>query len=297
MTISRPWPFRFGVNLVLPDTREDCVAKCRRIEELGYDVLCAADHLGMQPPFPALVLAGAVTERIRLGTFVLNTPFYNPVLLAREVAGTDQLVGGRLELGLGAGYVKDEFDAAGISFPRARERVDHLERTITELERLYADAGYEPKPAQPGGPPLLMAGSGDRSLTLAAEHAAIIGFTGTGKFADGAPLVPATAEHVEERTRFVSARLGARAAEFNLLVHFPQVTEDRRRALDELHERIGGALTAEQLASTPAVLAGTADEIAEQLLAHRARFGISYYTVLEEHAESFAPVLKALHGR
>ncbi|GAA3534093.1 TIGR03621 family F420-dependent LLM class oxidoreductase [Amycolatopsis ultiminotia] len=297
MTISQSRAFRFGVNLTLPGTREAWVAKCRRVEELGYDVLGAADHLGMAPPLPALVLAGSVTERIRLNTFVLNTPFYNPALLAREVAGTDQFVGGRLELGLGAGYVKEEFEAAGMPFPRAGERVDHLERTIKELKRLYADSGYEPKPAQHGGPPLLMAGSGDRSLTLAAEHASVIAFTGTAKYADGVPMTPASAEDIEERTRFVTARLGAREVEFNLLVHFPQVTDDRERALEELHQRIGGALTVEQLASTPAALVGTPEEIAEQLLAHRDRFGISYYTIIEPYLESFAPVLEVLRGR
>src|SRR5438128_183008 len=93
----------------------------------------------MQAPFPALVLAGEVTERVRLNTFVLNAGFYyNPALLARDVAGTDQSVDGRLELGLGAGYVRAEYDSAGLPFPRAVERIDHLARTTAELRRLYA---------------------------------------------------------------------------------------------------------------------------------------------------------------
>ena len=131
--------FRFGVNMVVPGSRTAWVEKCRKAEDLGFDVIGAADHLGMAPPFPALVLAAEATERVRLNTFVLNTPFYNPALLARDVTGTDQFTGGRLELGLGAGYVKEEFDDAGIPWPSARERVDHLERTILELNRRYAD--------------------------------------------------------------------------------------------------------------------------------------------------------------
>src|SRR3569833_4522768 len=108
--------FRFGVNMVVPDSRAAWVEKCRKVEDLGYDVLSAADHLGMAPPFPALVLAGEVTSRVKLNTFVLNAPFYNPTLLARDVTGTGQINEGRLELGLGAGYVKVVFVAVGLSF-------------------------------------------------------------------------------------------------------------------------------------------------------------------------------------
>ncbi|MGW7535294.1 TIGR03621 family F420-dependent LLM class oxidoreductase [Amycolatopsis sp. NPDC054798] len=289
--------FRFGVNLVRPGSRDEWIAKCRRVEELGYDVLSVADHLGIAPPFPALVLAGAVTERVRLNTFVLNAPFYNPVLLAREVAGTDQFVSGRLELGLGAGYVKEEFEAAGMPFPSAGARVDHLERTIKEFQRLYADPEYAPKPVRPGGPPLMIGGRGDRLLSLAAEHAATIAFSGMAKVRDGAPLALATADAVEERTRFVSAQLAGRDAEFNLLVQLVQITDDRAGALREIHASVGDTLTLDELAEVPTVLVGTVEEIAEQLIAHRARFGFSYFTVLEPNLEALAPVVELLCRR
>jgi len=286
--------FRFGVNMVVPDSRTAWVEKCRRVEELGYDVLSAADHLGMAPPFPALVLAGEVTSRVKLNTFVLNTPFYNPVLLAREVTGTDQFTDGRLELGLGAGYVKKEFEAAGMPFPSARERVDHLERTITELKRRYADPEHKPASVRPEGPPLLLGGRGDRVLTLAAEHADIIGFTGTAKSPDGAALVPATAEDIEERVGFVRSKLGDRDAELNLLGHFVDITGDRKASLGRFEEVFQGLMTTDQLAELPTVLAGTPAEVAEQLRAHRERFGLTYYTLLEHNMEQFAPVLEHL---
>ena len=286
--------FRFGVNMVVPDSRAAWVEKCRKAEDLGFDVLSAADHLGMAPPFPALVLAGEVTSRVKLNTFVLNTPFYNPVLLAREVTGTDQFTDGRLELGLGAGYVKKEFEAAGMPFPSARERVDHLERTITELRRLYADPEHKPAPVRPEGPPLLLGGRGDRILTLAAEHADIIGFTGTTKTPDGAALAPASAEEIEERVKFVRSKLGDREAEFNLLCHFVSITDDRTAALEELAKLTQGALSVDQLAEVPTALVGSPTEVAEQLHAHRERFGLTYYTVLEHNMDQFAPVLEAL---
>ncbi len=129
-------PFRFGVNLTVPAPAEEWRAKCRRAEELGYDVILVPDHLGMTAPFPALVAAAEATERPRLGTFVLNAGFWNPALLAREVATTDALTGGRLELGLGTGYVRAEHDAAGLPFGAPGERVDRLRRTVEELGRL-----------------------------------------------------------------------------------------------------------------------------------------------------------------
>ena len=286
--------FRFGVNMVVPDSRAAWVEKCRKAEDLGFDVLSAADHLGMAPPFPALVLAGEVTSRVKLNTFVLNTPFYNPVLLARDVTGTDQFTGGRLELGLGAGYVKEEFEAAGMAFPPARERVDHLERAILELKRLYADPEHKPAPARPEGPPLLLAGRGDRILTLAAEHADIIGFTGTTKTPDGAALAPASAEEIEERVKFVRSKLGDREAEFNLLCHFVSITDDRAGALEELAKLTQGVLSVEQLAEVPTALVGSPASVAEQLHAHRERFGLTYFSVLEHNMDQFAPVLEAL---
>ncbi|WIY04552.1 LLM class F420-dependent oxidoreductase [Amycolatopsis mongoliensis] len=286
--------FRFGVNMVVPDSRAAWVEKCRKVEDLGYDVLSAADHLGMAPPFPALVLAGEVTSRVKLNTFVLNAPFYNPVLLARDVTGTDQFTEGRLELGLGAGYVKEEFEAAGMPFPSARERVDHLERTIIELKRLYADPEHKPAPVRAEGPPLLLGGRGDRILTLAAEHADTIGFTGTSKTTDGAPLGLATAEDIEERVGFVRSKLGGREAEFNLLCHFVNITEDRKAALEDLEKLVGGQHSVAQLAELPTALIGSPAEVADQLHAHRERFGLTYYTVLEQNMEQFAPVLEAL---
>lgn len=288
--------FRFGVNMVVPDGRAAWVEKCRKVEDLGYDVLSAADHLGMAPPFPALVLAGEVTSRVKLNTFVLNTPFYNPVLLARDVTGTDQFTGGRLELGLGAGYVKEEFEAAGMPFPSARERVDHLEKTIIELKRLYADPGHKPAPVRPGGPPLLLAGRGDRLLGLAVEHADIIGFTGMTKTPDGAPLAAAPPEEVDERVAFVRAKLGARESEveFNLLCQFVKVTNDRAAGLAELERLVGGRLSAEVIGELPVALVGTPAQIADQLRAHQARYGFGYFTILEQFADEFAPVLEHL---
>lgn len=286
---------RVGVNMTAPGSRAEWVDKCRKAEDLGFDVIGVADHLGMPAPFPALVLAGEVTERVRLNTFVLNVPFYNPTLLAREVAATDQFVDGRLELGLGAGYVKAEFDDAGLPFPSARERIDQLESTIIELRRRYADTEYQPRPAQQGGPPLLVGGWGRRTLRVAAKYADVIAFTGAGPDREGRFAGLAGVEELKERVEFVRAELGERGdqVEFNVLVQRVDVTDDRLGMLEKL-QPYGPSLTPEQLGELPTLLVGTAEHIAERLRRNEERFGLNYVTVLEPSMDAFASVIERL---
>jgi alkanesulfonate monooxygenase SsuD/methylene tetrahydromethanopterin reductase-like flavin-dependent oxidoreductase (luciferase family) len=113
----------------------------------------------MPAPFPSLVAAAQVTTRPRLGTLVLNAGFYKPALLARDVASTDQLVNGRLEVGLGAGYAQKEYEAAELPFPSAGQRIDYLEHTVVELRRLLADDDHRPSGTQHPTPPLMIAGA------------------------------------------------------------------------------------------------------------------------------------------
>ncbi|MER6307870.1 LLM class F420-dependent oxidoreductase [Streptomyces sp. NPDC001657] len=287
-------PFRFGVNMFASESRNEWIAKCRRAEELGFDVVGVADHLGFPAPFPAIVLAAEVTERVRLSTFVLNTPFYNPVLLARDVASTDQFVDGRLELGLGAGYVKSEFDAAEIPFPSGGKRVEQLARTVTTLRRLFEDPEYQPRPAQPSGPPLLIGGWGDRLLRLAATHADIIAFTGGWANTNGDELHLAGAAQTEERVAYVRGLLGDRAdaVELNLLVQQVIPPADRSTMPDRFEPLPPDAEHSPE--ELPSVLTGTPTEMAQQIKERRERYGFTYFTVMEYNMENFAPVIAAL---
>ncbi|MFE5916999.1 LLM class F420-dependent oxidoreductase [Streptomyces sp. NPDC056468] len=295
-----PRPFRFGVNLMTAAPADEWRAKCRRAEELGYDVILVPDHLGMPAPFPALVAAAEATERPRLGTFVLNAGFWNPALLAREVATTDALTGGRLELGLGAGYVQAEHDTAGLPFGTPRERVDHLRRTVEELGRLLVAESYQPQPTQQPRVPLLVGGNGDRVLRLTAEHADIAAFGGAypdPKSSTGR-LLPVTAEQLDERVaryrRFAADR--PEPAELNLLLQMVTVTEDREAVIQPLLDRVP-ELTLEQALALPIIMTGTLDQITAQVLAQRERYGFSYLTVLEPYMEAFAPVMAGLRGK
>ncbi|UZJ32970.1 TIGR03621 family F420-dependent LLM class oxidoreductase [Streptomyces endophytica] len=294
-----PRPFRFGVNMLTLEAGDSWRRKCRRAEELGYDVLLVPDHLGMPAPFPALIAAAEATERPRVGTFVLNAGFWNPALLAREVATTDALTGGRLELGLGTGYVRAEHETAGLPWGSPRERVDHLVRTIGELDRLLGDPDQVPRPAQRPRPPLLVGGNGPRMLRLAAEHAEIAAFTG-GRQAPGRPegtleLMPAD-ELAASVARYEGYAAGRpEPAERNLLVQQVRNTHDRRAVAREIAAR-GIGLDEEQALEVPTLLIGTPRQMAEQLREHRERFGFSYLTVLDSALEEFAPVMEELRG-
>jgi probable F420-dependent oxidoreductase len=302
--------FRFSTNVFSVESRQRFVSTCRRAEELGYDVLFAADHLGTVAPFPLLVAAADATSRMRLGTLVLNAEFWNPALLAREIATTDLLVDGRLEVGLGAGHMKWEFDTAGIEWRPLRTRASHLEELVVQLQRFLTmdferlpEGVNAPRPVQHvgfggSGPPLLIGGTGHALLEIAARHADSVGVAGVFQVKGRPPgtFRLATAAEADERVGFARDRLGARAeqVEWHLLVQAVVVTDERRAAGEDLLQRFGATMSLDELLETPYVLIGTLGEMADQLRAHRRRYGYSHVTVHGPYLETFAPVMSAL---
>lgn len=285
--------FKFGVSLFRPGGRSEWIAKCRRAEELGYDVITVPDHLGTGrlAPFPVLAMAAAVTERPRLGTLVSNVPFYNLALFAREASSTAALLDGRLDLGLGAGHMKSEFDAAGLPWQNAATRIGYLEESLGYLRKHFEDEGLE-------HPRLLIAGNSDGVLELAAEHADVAGFGGLRQ-QPGKP--PGTfkldnAEAMDERVAYFRSRAGHRDVEYNMLVQRVVVTDDRRAAAAAWHEETERSTVrdAGDLLDAPQLLLGTVEEIAGQLETRRERYGFSYITVFEPYLETFAPVIREL---
>jgi len=317
--------FRFSYNVFGITTREEFVADCREAEGYGYDTVFAADHLGIPAPFPLLVAAAEAMPRLRVGTLVLNVPFWNPALLAREIATTDILTEGRLELGLGSGHMKWEFDAAGIAWQGPAARAAQLERMVRELERHFSaefaelpagDTGL--KPVQRAGfgghgPPLLVGGTSDAVLRIAGQHAQIVGVAGVFQIKGQPPgtFRLANAVEADERVAFARACAGPRAdqTEWHLLVQAVVVTGDRRGAAEDLlarhrsHAEASGVtdersvLTLDEALETPYLLIGTADEIAAQLLRSRDRWGFSYLTVHEPYLQAFGPIIERLRGR
>ncbi|MFC9861272.1 MULTISPECIES: TIGR03621 family F420-dependent LLM class oxidoreductase [unclassified Streptomyces] len=289
-------PFRFGVNMLTPTGGAEWRDRCRRAEQLGFDVILVPDHLGMPAPFPALVAAAAATERPQVGTFVLNAGFWNPTLLAREAAGTDALTEGRLELGIGTGYVRGEHEQAGIPFLSPGDRVDHLRRTVQEVDRLLRDEAHLPAPVRRPRPPLMIGGNGDRVLRLAAEYADIVAFTGAATGKDGS-LSMISAKQLDERVAAYQgfARDRETPAELNLLLQKVEVTENRRAAVSGLLPPFAD-LDDETVLELPLFAVGTVRQIADQLREQRERFGFSYLSVLEPSMEAFGLVIEELAG-
>lgn len=284
--------FRFGVNLRFSESAREWAEKCERAEELGYDVITVPDHLGgpeRNAPFPALVAAAAATERVRLGTLVLNVPFYNPALLAREVATTWQLSSGRLELGLGSGHMRREFTDAGLPFPPARERIDFLRHTVGELRERLGEST----------PPVLIAGNSDGVLRLAAEHADTVGFSGLRQAPGKEPGTFHLASDGElgERVALYAGHAGERAEsiERNMLIQHVVRTDDRSQALRRFKaDEPALNLDLAQLEHAPQLLFGTDEQNVERIREQRRKHGFSYFSVQEHAMEDFAPVVRAL---
>jgi probable F420-dependent oxidoreductase len=270
--------FRFGVNLFTAGSRPEWQDAVRRVEDLGYDVLLVPDHLGLRAPFPALVSAGAVTTRLRLGTLVLNAGFYQPALLARDVAAVHELTDGRVELGLGTGYVAEEFAAAELPFPSARQRIDHLEHTVTEVRGQLAEAGQRV--------PVMIAGRGDRVLGVAGRHADIVNIAG---------VLPGRAEPLADRIDVLRGAAGDRSDQIELSLFAPSVHITASGEPDlTLPRQFYPGLSDDELLALPGVLHGTEQEIADSLHELRETHGITYLTVIGPDVETFGKVINRL---
>jgi probable F420-dependent oxidoreductase len=268
--------FRFGIGVRSIKSAARLREKVRQFEDFGYDVVHLPDHLGAPAPFPAMVAAANAASTIRVGTYVLNAAFYSPALLARDAIDTDVLSEGRLELGLGTGYVREEFEAAEIPYPSAAQRIAHLRHTVDYLKRAAPDL------------PLLIAGNGDRVLTLAAQHADIIGFSG-GIPAEG------TEDPLAERIAFVQTAAGDRFADIELNIAITAVPTDASGVADlTLTRAYAPHATDEQLLALPSVLNGPPQQIAEKLMAQREHYGVTYFTVQDYHGRYFAEVIRAM---
>jgi probable F420-dependent oxidoreductase len=228
---------------------------------------------------------------------VLNAAFWNSAILAREVATIDEFTDGRFELGLGAGYAANDFDAAGIPRETGQARVDHLTRTVTEVRRLVADPRVVSKPPiQQPLPPLLIAGQSHGVLDLVAEHADIASFTG-GRVSKTnlGPAIPHDLKTLTERVGYLRTAAGSRAEhiELNIGLQMIEVTANRTAAADALSSFLPN-FSLDEILCLPTYLIGSVDDIATQLLALRETAGFSYITVADTRLDDFAPVIDKL---
>jgi probable F420-dependent oxidoreductase len=259
---------RFSLGIHAAESLTALQDKVKRYEDTGFDALHLPDHLGAPAPFPVLTAIASATSRVRLGTYVLNAGFYKPALLARDAGEVDQLSGGRLDLGLGAGYVREEFEAAELPYPTARQRVDHLEHVTTYMKK------HLPKV------PILIAGNGNRLLTIAAQHADIIGLTGADSLAD--------------RVEFVRDAAGDRFADLELNLAITAVPSGNSEQPDLALTRRFVQLSDEELMALPSVLSGSPRGIADTLLGYHEKYGLTSFTFQENHVDTIAKVIAEL---
>jgi probable F420-dependent oxidoreductase len=295
-------PFRFGVVTAFARSSEEWAGRARHVEALGYSTLLVPDNLQhTMAPLLALTAAASATQTLRVGTYVLVNDFRNPVLLAKEAGTLDLLSGGRFELGLGAGRPAAEKDnrMLGVAFDSGGVRVGRLIESLDLIEPLlageaatssgvhYAVAGAEvsPRPVQKPRPPILVAGSGRRLLSLAARRADIVALG----------VAPTESEAgAAERISWLREAAPERFDRLELNVNLMAVGDQVPRWVSS---QMG--LTAAGLADAGAVSAvvGTADQMCETLLRRRETLGISYLVAGDELMEAFAPVVERLAGR
>ncbi|AJW41923.1 LLM class F420-dependent oxidoreductase [Rhodococcus sp. 06-418-5] len=295
----------------------------QQAEELGYDSFMIPDHLGNQVgPIAALGALAVATDKIRLGTAVLANGFRHPAVLAKDAATIDVLSGGRLELGLGAGWMREEYDKAGITYDRPGVRIEKLEETLEILDVLlrgqecnfegkhYTIAGLKgsPRPRQGPRPPICIGGGGPRMLALAAKHADIISVVPSTSKEGKLLLSGMTIEKTLERVELIRAAAGDRFddIELNWAITTIVVTDDREQmaemalaALDNGYPPnvdVDVKLTVEDILSSPYLAFGTYEEIADQIRNVRARTTMSYVGVFPTQMEAFAPVVDLLKG-
>ena len=307
-------PFRFGLQASSAPDRRSWVELARKVEDLGYATLTVADHLDDQlATTPALMAAAEATTTLRLGALVWCNDYHHPVVLAKEAATLDLLSEGRLELGLGAGWQASDYEQAGIPLDRPGVRIDRLGEAVHIVKALLAQDApvhltgehYDvrgmvgtPRPVQRPHPPLLIGGGGRRVLSLAAREADIVALNidlRSGRI-DATAGPTATADATDEKLAWIREAAGERFAHLELQtrIHLAAVTDDRRALAEAVGPALG--LTPEQAMASPHALAGTSDEIVEQLLARRQRYGISYIGISADAVDAMAPVVDRLAG-
>lgn len=303
-------PFRFGVQVSKVPDRRSWVELARKAEGAGISVLTMPDHFSDQlAPIPALMAAADATTALRVGALVWDNDYRHPAVLAKELATIDLLSDGRLEVGLGAGWEKVDYDRTGIAYDPPGVRIDRFVEAITIIKRLFDDGpttftgkhytitNYDglPKPIQ-RRPPLLIGGGGPRVLTIAAREADIVGINGDlrGGAIGRDALASMTAASVDEKIALVRGAAGERSIELNVRSFVVRVTDQRNEVADQIAGLMG--FSRDDVLGTPFALIGTPAQIIDDLRSRRDRWGFSYVIIGQDDIESFSPVIEALAG-
>lgn len=291
----------------------DIGANAQRAEELGFSAVTLPDHFTDQAaPLIGLTAAAMATTTLRVLPLVLANDYRHPLVLAKELASLDALSGGRLDFGIGAGWMISDYEAGGMDYDSPGTRIRRLRESVDVLRQLLAgdDVSFEgefysikgalaqPLPVQDGGIPLMLAGGKQKMLTLAGEKADIVGFNPglTAGVIDERAGRTATAERTDEKLTWIRDGAGTRidSIELQTRIHVAVITDDRDKVASELAPLLG--LTPQEALESPHALVGTIKQCIDEVKQWRDRWGISFVSINGNDMESFAPVVEALAG-
>lgn len=310
-------PFRFLADARGIASGRELAETARRAEAIGFDTLVVPDHLLRQlSPTPTLATIAAVSDRLRVGAFVFNNDLRHPAVLAQDLASLDVLSDGRLDVAIGAGWNRPEYEAIGLSFDSTPVRQARLAEAIVVLKGCFAEGPFSfvgdhyaitdydayPKPVQKPHPPILIGGGGRRTLTLAAREANIVGLA-PRILSGGAPDPRSTTiQATREKIAWVREAAGNRFDELEFNV-YPSMTgisvtdaplREARELAESLAARSGIPITADELLESPHVFINTLDGFVEKFTRMREELGIS--SIMVGQVDELAPVVERLAG-
>lgn len=313
--MSRARTFRFGVMAPRAESASQYREIARRAEALGYSTLYVPDHFVDHPlgPIPAMAMAAEATTTLRVGSLVFGNDYRHPVVLARDAATLDLLSDGRLELGIGAGWMTADYEKAGIPLDPPGVRVTRMAEAVSIIKGLMADGPFtfrgehyaitdldgQPKPVQRPHPPLVIGGGAKRVLSYAAREADIVGINAnlrSGKADDPESAVSLNPASTDDKLAWVREAAGARydRIEIQSLVGFLMLTDDARGLAEAMAPAF--ETTPDAVLDSPVALVGTIEQMIEALERRRERWDMTYHVVGHDHLDAFAPAVERLAG-
>jgi probable F420-dependent oxidoreductase len=319
-------PFRFGLQAFDGASASEWFDTVRRAEQAGYSTLFSSDHYfgpgpisdatGHRPvamaPLTSIAMAAARTSTLRVGCRVFACDFHHPVVLAKEMATLDVLSEGRLEVGLGAGWVAEEYGGLGVAMERPGVRIAKLGEYVQVMRAHWSGeqidvhgehvdvSGFAglPRPVQQPGPPIMIGGGAPRILGLAGRLADIVSlnFDNSSGRLGSASVLSSGATETENKIRWIRDGAGDRFdhLEIELGAYFVGVGDGAAAQLESIAGRFG--VSPEQFGAHPHALFGSVADICDTLRERRRRYGVSYVTVAQRHLDEFAPVVAELAG-
>ncbi len=306
--------FRFGIQVGATASGSEWRDFARKVEDLGYSTLLIPDHFVdyQLAPMPAIAYAAAVTETLRVGMLVLGNDYKHPAVVAKEAATVDLLSGGRLEIGLGAGWMRSDYDALGLTYDRPSVRIERLAEALAVVKGAWGAGAYSfdgahyrvqgydglPKPVQSPRPPIIVGGGGPKVLHLAGAEADIVGINPNlrrGEIGEDA-VVSSLAAATAQKVAWVREGAGERFDDLELQIRYflAAITDDAQGYAEAVAPSFG--ITAEEGLASGIALVGSVDEVCEKLLRAREEWCVSYVVLGDDSYEAFAPVVARLAG-